>query len=62
MNYKNQLVLVGNINDVGAYARTNVPNSYRLGIELQGKVEINEYINIAANVTFSKNKIKNYTE
>ncbi len=62
MNYKNQLVLVGNINDVGAYARTNVPNSYRLGIELQGKVEINEYVNITANATFSKNKIKNYTE
>ena len=32
MNYHNQLVLVGNINDVGAYTRTNVPNSYRLGI------------------------------
>ena len=62
MNYHNQLVLVGNINDVGAYTRTNVPNSYRLGIELQGKIELNDYLNISANATFSENKIKNYTE
>lgn len=62
MNYKNQLVLVGNINDVGAYTRTNVPNSYRLGIELQGKADITKAVNITANVTFSKNKIKNFTE
>jgi iron complex outermembrane receptor protein len=62
MKYKNQLVLVGNINDVGAYTRTNVPNSYRLGIELQGKAVVNDFINIAANVAFSKNKIKDFTE
>jgi len=62
MNYKNQLILVGNINDVGAYTRTNVPNSYRLGIELQGRADITKAINITANATFSKNKIKNFTE
>lgn len=62
MYYKNQLVLVGNINDVGAYTRSNVPNSYRMGIELQGQFNINKFINIAANATFSKNKIRNYTE
>ncbi|MES2850677.1 MAG: TonB-dependent receptor plug domain-containing protein [Bacteroidota bacterium] len=62
MKYHDQLVLVGNINDVGAYTRTNVPNSYRLGIELQGKIELSDAVNIAANATFSWNKIKNYTE
>ena len=62
MNYKDQLVLVGNINDVGAYTRTNVPNSYRLGIELQGKIELNDFVSVTANATFSSNKIKNYTE
>lgn len=35
MNYKNQLVLDGSINNVGAYNRINVPKSYRRGIELQ---------------------------
>ncbi len=62
MKYKNQLVLVGNINDVGAYTRTNVPNSYRLGVELQGKVLVNQFVNVSGNITFSSNKIKNYTE
>ena len=62
MAYRNQLVLVGNVNDVGAYARTNVPSSYRMGIELQGSWRFNEYLNISANATFSKNKIKNFTE
>ncbi len=36
MRYKDQLVLTGQINDVGAYTRTNIPKSYRAGIELQG--------------------------
>ena len=62
MKYHNQLVLVGNINDVGAYTRINVPNSYRLGIELQGKLQLADFVNIAANITFSKNKISNFTE
>lgn len=62
MKYKDQLVLVGNINDVGAYTRTNVPNSYRLGIELQGAAKINQYLSANANLTLSSNKIKNFTE
>src|SRR6185369_472914 len=37
MNYRDQLVLTGKVNDVGAYTRTNIPKSYRAGIELQAK-------------------------
>ena len=62
MKYHNQLVLVGNINDVGAYTRTNITDSYRAGIELQGKIILTSYFNIAANLTLSKNKLKNFTE
>jgi iron complex outermembrane receptor protein len=62
MQYKDQLILTGKINDVGAYTRTNVPKSYRAGIELQGKYIFNKWLNAAANITFSKNKIKNFTE
>jgi iron complex outermembrane receptor protein len=62
MHYKNQLVLTGKINDVGAYTRTNIPTSYRTGIELQGKIKITSWINTAANITFSENKIRNFTE
>jgi len=62
MYYHNQLVLTGKINDVGAYARTNTPSSYRLGIELQGRVNVSAWLNAAANIAFSKNKIKSFTE
>lgn len=62
MYYHNQLVLTGKINDVGAYTRTNTPSSYRLGIELQGKIKFNEWLSAAANLTLSRNKIKNFTE
>ncbi len=62
MLYKDQLVLTGKINDVGAYTRTNIPNSYRAGIELQGTYVFTKWINIAANAAFSKNKIKRFTE
>lgn len=62
MLYKNQLVLTGKVNDVGAYTRINVPNSYRLGIELQASYVFNNYFNVAGNVTLSTNKIQSFTE
>ena len=62
MKYKDQLVLTGKINDVGAYTRTNIPHSYRAGIELQGKMIFASWLNVAANIALSKNKIKNFTE
>ena len=62
MKYDNQLVLTGKINDVGAYTRTNIPDSYRMGIELQGGIKFNSYMNVAANLAFSKNKVQNFTE
>ncbi|MCF0071471.1 TonB-dependent receptor [Dyadobacter sp. CY261] len=62
MDYKNQLVLTGQINDVGSSVRVNVPKSYRTGIELEGAVVFNRFLKWNANVTFSQNKIKNFTE
>ena len=40
MNYRNQLVLTGEINDVGSAVMTNVDHSYRAGIELYNRIEI----------------------
>lgn len=60
MQYQNQLILTGEINDVGAYTRQNVPDSYRLGLEIDGKWQINTRWTWAANVAISRNKIKNY--
>jgi len=62
MGYKNQLVLTGALNDVGSSIRSNVPNSYRMGIELSAVYQISNNLNWAVNATFSKNKIKEYTE
>ncbi|MFC0772755.1 TonB-dependent receptor [Terrimonas alba] len=62
MLYKDQLVLTGMINDVGAYTRINVPNSYRTGIELQGGYTFAKWLNAAANLSLSQNKIKAFTE
>jgi iron complex outermembrane receptor protein len=62
MLYKDQLVLTGKINDVGAYTRVNIPDSYRLGIELQGSVRWQSWLTASANLTLSRNKVKNFTE
>jgi len=62
MNYKDQLVLTGKINDIGAYTRTNVPKSSRTGIELEENWKINSFLTSTGNLTFSQNKIEAFTE
>ncbi len=62
MDYKNQLVLTGEINDVGAPIRTNVADSFREGLEIVGNLQINKMLTWEANVTLSKNKINEFTE
>lgn len=62
MKYNNQLVLTGEINDVGAYTRVNIPNSYRAGIEIQAGAKINQWLNFSGNTSFSRNKISSFTE
>ncbi len=62
MFYHNQLVLTGQINDVGAYTQTNVNASYRAGIELQAGVTLTKWLKLLGNATLSRNKIDNFTE
>ncbi|MBC7872503.1 MAG: TonB-dependent receptor plug domain-containing protein [Ferruginibacter sp.] len=62
MNYKDQLVLTGKINDVGAYTRTNIPESYRAGIELQGDIKFKKWVNATAHLALSRSKVKNFVE
>lgn len=61
MKYKNQLILTGEINDVGAYIRQNVPDSYRAGLELQAGVQLTQLLEWSGNVTFSRSKIDEFT-
>ncbi|MCB0823598.1 MAG: TonB-dependent receptor [Bacteroidales bacterium] len=60
MDYDDQLVLTGEINNVGDPVMSNVPGSYRLGVELSGKWIVTDDLNWEANVTISKNKVKNF--
>ncbi|RQO30933.1 TonB-dependent receptor [Taibaiella sp. KBW10] len=62
MLYKDQLVATGKVNDVGAYTRTNVAQSFRRGIELFGNTTLAPWVSLAANMTLSQNKIKSFTE
>jgi iron complex outermembrane receptor protein len=62
MNYKNQLVLTGALNDVGAPIRMNVNESFRRGIELAANTIIKNKFNAQANLTWSQNKINEFNE
>ena len=61
MNYKNQLVLTGQINDVGAYTHTNIDQSYRKGIELEVTYKLTNKMTWEGNMTLSQNKIISHT-
>lgn len=58
MSYKNQLVLTGAIDQVGAPIRANSGDSYRRGIELEGGWNITSNINLQGNLAWSKNRNK----
>lgn len=61
MKYKDQMVQTGKLNDVGYKLMENVPDSYRLGLELVGAYQFTNWIRLDANITISRNKIKDYT-
>jgi iron complex outermembrane receptor protein len=62
MLYQNQLIMTGEINDVGAPVMTNVDDSYRAGLEIMAGLKLTEKLKWDVNLTFSKNKIKDFTE
>jgi iron complex outermembrane recepter protein len=62
MLYRNQLILTGEINDVGSAIMTNVDQSYRAGIELMAGAKILKNLSWEINATISRNKILDFTE
>lgn len=60
MKYKDQLVLNGKLNEIGEAMAENVPDSYRMGVELQAGVKITDWLRWDLNGTLSRNRIKNY--
>lgn len=60
MRYKDQLVLTGELNDVGGALRANVGDSYRVGLEIDANISLGEYFKIRPNLALSDNKNKNF--
>ncbi len=56
MDYQNQLVLTGGIDDEGAFIRQNSGNSYRLGLEIDANFRLSEKFSIRPNIALSRNK------
>ena len=61
MQYNNQLVLSGALDNVGEYLRENVDKSYRLGLELDASIILTEQLSLVSNFALSKNKIQDLT-
>lgn len=61
MDYKNQMVQTGKLNDVGYKLMENVKSSYRRGVEIEASIPLAyNKLRIDANATLSQNKINNY--
>jgi len=62
MKYKNQLILNGKMSEIGELLTSNIPDSYRTGIELAAGVKITGGLRWDGNLNLSRNKILNFTE
>lgn len=62
MNYKNQLIPTGEVNEVGEAIAANMPKSYRAGVELMAGIKLPCGFQWDVNATLSKNRIKNFVE
>ena len=61
MEYKNQLITTGELNDVGGYIRTNAKKSRRVGVEISNRIIIKKF-NISSSLTLSKNFVYDFNE
>ena len=59
MNYKDQFVLTGELNEIGEAVAINVPKSYRMGAEIEAAWKPLDWLRWDANATLSKNRVKN---
>ena len=62
MQYTDQLLATGELNDVGNPIRVNVGESYRQGIELEAGIQLTDQWRLDANAAFSQNKIARFEE
>ena len=56
MAYKDQLILTGNLDNVGNPIRSNSEKSYRLGLEIDANIVLSKQFSMTPNITLSQNK------
>ena len=62
MQYTDQLVATGQLNDVGNVVRVNAADSYRRGVELEAGAQLTSTLRLDANATLAQNKIAQFEE
>lgn len=62
MDYKDQLVVTGQLSDTGNPLSINVPRSYRMGIELMWQLRPVNWFNWDLTATLSQNRVRNFKE
>ncbi len=62
MDYKDQLVLTGELNEIGEAMADNVKDSYRAGVELTLAMQPLPWLRWEASAAWSKNRIRNFEE
>ena len=60
MYYVNQLVLNGQLNNVGAFIRTNSGKSYRRGVEIGALAKLSKQWEVSGNLTLSQNRNQDF--
>ncbi|MBO4537203.1 MAG: TonB-dependent receptor, partial [Bacteroidales bacterium] len=62
MRYKDQLVQTGELSDIGEALTTNIPDSYRVGVELTAGVDATRWLSFEANAALSRNRLLDFDE
>ena len=62
MRYRDQLVQTGEVSDIGEALTTNIPDSYRLGIELTAGWDVTRWLTLEGNAALSRNRLLDFDE
>ncbi|MBR0224092.1 MAG: TonB-dependent receptor plug domain-containing protein [Bacteroidales bacterium] len=62
MRYRDQLVQTGEISDIGEALTTNIPVSYRTGVELTAGVDLLPWLSLEGNAALSRNRLLDFDE
>ena len=62
MRYRDQLVQTGELSDIGEALTTNIPDSYRTGVELTAGWDLLPWLSLEGNAALSRNRLLDFDE